>query len=157
MFKRIIIDANENAKNMVFDHSCGNPVAIHRTSSVVDEFYFERVFCEDGSECVACVDPIVVLFNQERLVGLGETGAKAFLDSFQQRTDSLAELRKNCSDEDLISMMKSRYLQTPSEIVAWCRYMESNIDKFNSEVQSMIQANQEELDKSTVVEPPKSE
>lgn len=142
--KRKFISAAENAAKLEFCHSCDSDNIIIREKSVVDEFYFETRLNSDGTESVCVSDPIRVLFNQQRLDEIGATAVKAFLDGLQKKNDSLAELRSKCSDEDLMQMMKSRHLQSPSEILAWCRYMESNISKFNTEVQKLVAAEQQQ-------------
>lgn len=130
---------------MQFNNNTGLKHTILRQKSVVDEFYHEKCFpSDDKEESVSVVDPIIVLFNQQRIDNMGTTAAKAFLDSLAPESNSLAELRQKCSDEDLMHMVKSRHLQAPAEILAWCRYMQSNIDTFNSEVQKIVEAKQAE-------------
>lgn len=109
----------------------------YRQQSVVDEFYRNpTVSPVTGNDAIHYQDPIYLLFNQERLQKqLGYDSAKQFLDSLNQATkDSLSELRKNCSDNDLLSTIKSRRLQTPSEITNWAIYCQNNMDKFQSQV-----------------------
>lgn len=140
MYKRNIKPLDEHCKCIVHNPEVGLRSVILREPSVVDEFYMESVVNDDGSESVSFKDPIYVMFNQQRLNDMGTTAAKAFLDSLQPSSDSLAELRSKCSDSDLMSMVKSRHLQSPAEVLAWCRYMQKNIDIFNSEVQKLIEA-----------------
>lgn len=111
-----------------------------RESSVVDEFHRDPVCNENGEESVSFSDPIYILFNQQRLNRLGSSAAQSFFDSLQSKSDDLAELRKKCSDDDLMQMVKSRHLQSPAEILAWCRYMEQNVDEFNKEVKALVEA-----------------
>lgn len=123
--------------------------SILREPDVVDEFYTELSSpSDDGKESVSYVDPLYMLFNQERLNSLGEYGVKKFLEQFSQKEDSLKELRSRVSDDDLVAMIKSRHLQSPSEITAWCRYIESNIDAFNKELQNLMQQQQSATDLS---------
>lgn len=132
-------------KDVSFNSNIGIRHSILRTASVVDEFYFEECNPSDDSmKSVSVCDPIVILFNQQRLDNLGVTAAKSFLDSLAPKSNALSELRSKCSDEDLMSMVKSRHLQSPAEILSWCRYMQNNIDKFNSEVQKLVEARQAE-------------
>lgn len=142
MFKRRNLTPEQNADNIGFCTTIALNVTTLREPSVVDEFYSEEYFLEDGTTAIRYLDPIDVLFNQERLNNMGATAAKAFLDALQPKSDALAELRQKCSDDDLMAMVKSRHLQSPAEISAWCRYMQANIDKFNSEVQQLIQEKQ---------------
>lgn len=145
MWKRKHLTAQDNEKNMQYNQSA---VLYHSESyqpSPVDEFYTEETFCASSKEtCIHHVDPIIMLFNQQRLDNLGSMTAKQFLDSLQQQASPLEELRKKCSDDDLLKMIKSKYLQTPSEIMAYCRYIESNVDAFNKDVQAIVEQQQME-------------
>ena len=155
--KRRFVNPEEN--NAIFNGVCDLRHTELRELSVVDEFYSETMENVDGTKSVSFSDPIYILFNQQRLNSLGSTAVKSFLDSLQPISDDLAELRKKCSDEDLMQMVKSRHLQSPAEILAWCRYMEQNVDTFNKEVQSLVEAQaQQEKEKTSVsVEPVSSE
>lgn len=154
LHKRRNITPAENAEKVNFNEKLGIKHTIVREPSVVDEFYYEKVVpSDDDKEAVCIVDPIHVLFNQQRLDNLGATAAKSFLDSLAPKSDSLAELRSRCSDDDLLSMIKSRHLQSPAEILHWCRYMQQNLKDFDSEVAKILaqhQAEQQEKDKSNV-------
>lgn len=160
MKKRNFATRSERLKDVSFNPNTGLKHSILRTASVVDEFYFEKCSpSDDTMDSVSVCDPIIVLFNQQRLDDMGVTAAKSFLDSLAPKSNSLSELRSKCSDEDLMSMVKSRHLQSPAEILSWCRYMQNNIDKFNSEVQKIVEARQaEESAKATqTTETPQSE
>ena len=72
-------------------------------------------------------------------------GLSDWLNQFKlQKTSALDELRKQCSDADLLSTLKSRHLQSPAELLAWSRYMSSNLDKFNNEVKAVLEAQQQQ-------------
>ena len=145
LFKRQFKRIGECISGMHVNTELGIRHSVLREPSVVDEFYFEKHRpSDDCMESFSVVDPIIILFNQDRIENMGVTAAKQFLDSLQPKSNSLAELRKNCSDEDLVSMIKSKYLQSPAEILAWCRYMKENINTFNSEVQKLAEAKQAE-------------
>lgn len=121
--------------------------------SLVSSFYKEEsVSAESGEPMVVYHDPIYMLFNQERLSKLGAGGVEMWLQQMNQsKANPLAELRKECSDEDLVSMIKSRHLQSPSEILAWSRLMTSRIDEFKSEVAKLVASN--EVDQPSPTEP----
>lgn len=112
--------------------------------SLVSSFYKEEsVSAESGEPMVVYHDPIYMLFNQERLSKLGAGAVEMWLQQMNQsKANPLAELRKECSDEDLVSMIKSRHLQSPSEILAWSRLMTSRIDEFKSEVAKLVASNE---------------
>lgn len=124
-------------------YSIANSLAtsIVRTPSMVDEFYTETIGTNDDKKpIVRFVDPIYMLFNQERLSHLGAENVQLWLDSLNNAGNrEIDELKSKCSDEQLAQMIKSRHLQSPSEILAWCRYMNENIKEFNEEVQRLAQ------------------
>ncbi len=112
--------------------------------SLVHEFYVEeQVSKEDGSPMLQVSDPIYLLFNQQRLNSIGAGAVQMWIQQMSAvASNPLAELRKQCSDDDLLTMVKSRHLQSPSEIHAWAQYMTGNMDKFQSEVAKLVAANQ---------------
>lgn len=97
------------------------------TPNVVDNLCVNIQKLADGSNVVFLDSDISLLFNQERLnETLGRDGIKHFFDSLSSRSVPLTELRSKISDEDLASICKSRYLQQPSEILAWSEYLNNN-------------------------------
>ena len=85
----------------------------------------------DKRECITFHDDIYMLFNQMRLVGsgVGADTIKAWLDTLTPKSDALSQLRKKCSDDDLMSVIKSRYIQSPSELLAWSEYLNDNANE----------------------------
>lgn len=134
-----------------------------REQSPIDEFYFVKTkSSDDGKECISFTDPIRMLFNQQRLSSLGSTAVQAWLDSLAQcKNDSLAEIRSKCSDEDLISLIKSRHIQHPCEIMAYLEECNRNMETFNNEVQELVAARhaeeQTKVDNNTNVSSSKSD
>jgi len=117
-----------------------------REQSPIDEFYFEKTkSSDDGKECISFTDPIRMLFNQQRLNSLGSTAVQAWLDSLSQhKNDSLADIRAKCSDEDLISLIKSRHIQHPCEIMAYLDECNRNMETFSEEVKQLAASRQVE-------------
>ena len=116
--------------------------------SIMSQFRTVEVSFSDGDEikkAISFIDDIYMLFNQQRLMSAGKDTIQAWLNTLESRSDSLAELRKKCSDEQLMQFCKSRYIQSPSELLAWSDYLNANYD---SEV-ARIQAEQA---KETAVE-----
>lgn len=124
-------------------------VSIVRTPSMVDEFYTETIGTNDDKKpIVRFIDPIYMLFNLERLSHLGAENVQLWLDSLNSAGNrEIDVLKSKCSDEQLTQMIKSRHLQSPSEILSWCRYMNENIKEFNEEVQRLAQQQETEQTK----------
>ncbi len=135
---------------------CLNPDMISNTevrqSSIVDPLcVVETIDSQEGIPLVKYHDPIFLLFNQQRLDSLGAGAIQKFLDSLISTGDSaLDALRSQCSESDLIQLIKSRYLQSPSEIQSWLTHCSQNMDSFKAELSAMREA-------QTNVEPPKTE
>ncbi len=131
----------------------------YQPSLVVSFYKEESISSESGEPMVVYHDPIYMLFNQQRLSKLGSGAVEMWLQQMNQsKANPLAELRKECSDEDLVSMIKSRHLQSPSEILSWSRLMISKIDEFKTEVAKLVAS--KEVEQPTATESnvePKSE
>lgn len=115
-----------------------------RESSVVDDFHFDKIHPKHaGCDAVVVSNPIYVIFNAQRLSSVGQFNVDAWIKSMNQSSsDSLKELRKHISDEDVCKFLKSRYCQKPSEVAAWCEYLSSNMDNLTAEVQQYVEEQQ---------------
>lgn len=87
----------------------------------------------DVSSVRVCND-ISLLFNQQRLESLGREGIEQFLDSLTPKSPSLASLRSKISDADLLKVCKSRYIQSPSELLAWSSYLDSALSDIKQDI-----------------------
>jgi hypothetical protein len=76
-----------------------------------------------------------MLFNQQRLDRMSLSQLSDWLDN-QTPTSGLAELRSKMSDAQLHSFIKSRYIQSPSELMAWSEYIQS---EFSKEYQNVVE------------------
>lgn len=146
---RRFITTSENCKCLVFDKNPNRAAnSVTREKSLVDDFYKVEL---DSSELACKVefyrDPIYELFNQQRLSQIGVSNVETWIKSMMSISNNpLSELRQHCSDSDLLSVMKSRYLQTPSEVMNWARYLNDNLSELKKEV-SLAREREEELKK----------
>lgn len=129
---------------------------ITREPSLVDSFYTEENICpDDGQKSIAFVDPLIMLFNQERLSQMGDAAVKMWIDSLSKNASSgVNELKSKLSDDELIQLVKSRHIQSPSELQAYVDWCNENMDEFTRQVQELQQQQQSE---PTDVTEPKSE
>lgn len=108
---------------------------VYRTGQVIDEFYFTKCFTPESGECIAQTDPLVAIFDQQKLNSLGAGVIQEWFEQLKAGSyDSLEQLRAQCSDADLLQMIKPRCLQSMSELQAWSTYMSNNMDVFKSEL-----------------------
>lgn len=100
-----------------------------RAPSPVETFYKQEISCPNGTcDAVAYRTDIYMLFNQQRLDRMSLSQLSDWLDN-QTPTSGLAELRSKMSDAQLHSFIKSRYIQSPSELMAWSEYIQSEFTK----------------------------
>lgn len=120
-----------------------------RESSPIDEFNFQEVEVASQEKPIKFIqDPIYEIFNQQRLNRLGSTTLEAWIESMMVlKNNPLSELREKCSDADLLSVMRSRYCQTPSEVMNWARYLNNNLSDLEKEV-SLAREQQQQMDQS---------
>lgn len=65
---------------------------------------------------------IHLLLHQEKLAVLGERVTAAYVDSMQS-TSASPNYNEGLSDSQIISTIKSKYLQQPSELSAWMDHL----------------------------------
>ena len=111
--------------------------------SPVDEFTFEQVKNPDGEDSVTLTSDISMLFNQQRLDKCSRETLLRYFDNLSVSFSPLKELRSKLSDSELISLVKSRYMQTPSELLTYSTYL---VNEFGSSLASLVH--------SPVVDPP---
>lgn len=66
---------------------------------------------------------IHLLLHQEKLAALGERVAAAYVDSMQPSSPS-ASSTEGLSDSQIISTIKSKYLQSPAELSSWMQHLQ---------------------------------
>ena len=65
---------------------------------------------------------IHLLLHQEKLAALGDRVAAAYVDSMKPSAPS-ASYTDGLSDNEIISTIKSKYLQSPTELTSWMDHL----------------------------------
>ncbi len=110
-------------------------------NSPVNEFCLERLD-KDGTEVVTLTSDIYMLFNQQRLDRMSKDRLLAYFESLSVNEPKMRELRSKLSDEQLCSFVKSRFIQSPSELMAWSQYLMSSQDEMIAAAAAEKQAEQ---------------
>ena len=97
-------------------------------NSPVNEFCFERLD-KNGTEVVTLTSDIYMLFNQQRLDRMSKDRLLAYFENLSVNEPKMCELRSKLSDEQLCSFVKSRFIQSPSELMAWSQYLMNSQDE----------------------------
>lgn len=96
-------------------------------SSPVEMFFTQRHLCGDH-ESIRVTSDIYMLFNQERLTRTQSEQFLKYLESLPECEPAMTALRSKLNDEQLSSFVKSRFIQSPSELMAWSNYLMNSQD-----------------------------
>lgn len=103
-----------------------NRLSRYRECSPVESFYIHKDKpCNGSCESVFLRDDIYMLFNQRRLDRMTSAALSSWLQSTSSYDSGLANLRSRMTDEQLGSFIKSRFIQSRSELLSWSSYLES--------------------------------
>lgn len=119
----------------------------------------ELRFVEELNGSVRFVSDATLLLNEQRIINdIGEDNYRNFIRELQVNPSSPYK-DGNFTDEQLMTEIKSRYVQSPSEVREWVRDMLDQQEKISDDVKAKL----EEIEASkgettdTVVESPKTE
>lgn len=93
--------------------------------SVVEPLFdviLRKAVTDDDVPLRVRVNDIYLLFNQSRLSLVGKDSVNAWLSSLRASTPVSPKL----SDDDLINLVKSRHIQSMSELMAYSHYLTDN-------------------------------
>lgn len=110
---------------------------VYLEESPLDAFIREEVIIDDVTS-VTLTSDITMLFNQERLDKLSQIALVQKFDSMSKATDALNQVRSKMTDEQLVQFIKSRYIQSPSELISWTNYLAANYESVSAEMQAII-------------------
>lgn len=99
-----------------------------REQSPVDDFMFQEIE-SNGVPSTRLTSDIYMLFNQQRLDRMSRERLLSHFDSMSVREPKFSDLRGKLGDEQLISFVKSRFIQSPSELMSWSQYLMSSSDE----------------------------
>lgn len=112
-----------------------------RQESPIDQFLFEELEF-DGVKSVRLTSDIYMLFNQQRLDRLSRESLLSHFESMSVNEPKFGDLRAKLGDDQLISFVKSRFIQSPSELMAWSQYLMSSSDAVVAELAAAQQEQQ---------------
>lgn len=97
--------------------------------SPIEDFLHKKHKAPHGTrESVRLTSDIYMLFNQQRLDKTTLQNLAAHIANLAPRDASLSSLKSRLSDEQLCSLVKSRFIQSNSELLAYSQYLNSMTD-----------------------------
>lgn len=92
---------------------------------------------EDGSYRI--VADVTLLFNEDRIINdLGEDNLRNLVRSMQTNPSS-PYIDSSLTDEQMMEGIKSRYLQSPSEVRAWLETLVDKADVVRSDYETLVE------------------
>lgn len=121
------------------DSTLFNGLTEFRVPSPIEKMNFVEL------PCVHSVHPAVhyrtdvyALFHMEDLTRMELTKLSQFLEGAGKSASSLRAVREKMSDSQLRQFIKSRYIQSPSELLRWSSWLNDNyqieLDRINKEL-----------------------
>lgn len=109
--------------------------AIYRESSPIEDLLIDTgVDLQDNTPVYFRQNDLYLLFNQERLESIGSDSMLKYIESLQPQSDGLSVLRAKCTDEQLISLVKSRHIQSRNELLLWSKYLDHSADELQKSI-----------------------
>lgn len=101
-----------------------------------------RVEIDDTDETrpVRYTSDIRLLLHTKDLASRAGLAVASKFGQNKQSVSQLQEIMDKMSDDDLLSAVRSRYVQSPSEIIAWSKELSAYAKNLESEAQSLIDA-----------------
>lgn len=81
----------------------------------------------------------LILHTKDLASRAGISVASKFGQS-KQSASQIQQIMDTMSDEDLLATVRSRYVQSPSEIIAWSKELSAYAENLESEAQALIEA-----------------
>ena len=112
-----------------------------REESPVDQFLRQEIEV-NGVPSVRLTSDIYMLFNQRRLDKLSRESLLSHFESMSVNEPKFGDLRAKLGDDQLIDFVKSRFIQSPSELMAWSSYLMSSSDAAIAELAALQEQSQ---------------
>lgn len=106
--------------------------------SLVSENLTKTIVDGNGDEIQAISSDVEILLAMQRGCKVDEALASEILARMSKQTDSMQELFDQASDDDLLSSIKSRYIQTPAELEQYIDCLESQGVPVPDDVQESV-------------------
>lgn len=104
-----------------------------------EQFRFER--CGESDDPNAPIrirsDASMLLHSADMAKKYGQNFVQSMIDSRRPKSSSLQELMDKMSDSQILDTVKSRHLQSPSELIAWSEYLTDQVKSIEQEAERL--------------------
>lgn len=101
-----------------------------------------RVEIDDTNESrpVRYTSDVCLLLHTKDLASRAGLSVASKFGQSKHSTSQIQLIMDKLSDDDLLSTVRSRHIQTPSEIIAWSKELMAHAERIKSQVQGLIDA-----------------
>lgn len=110
-------------------------------------------YIKDDDGVIHYVSDVNLLMNAERL--RNQIGEESYLSLIRGIRPKKSPYDNNYTDEQLFTAIKSRFIQTPSEVFAWIESLGSAGDSIRSELNALAESVQPNQQSGATVDPEK--
>lgn len=102
-----------------------------------------RVEIDDTDETrpVRYTSDVRLLLHTKDLASRAGLAVASKFGQSKQSSSQIQQIMDKMSDEDLLSTVRSRHIQSPSEIIAWSKELSAYAEHLESQAQDLIEAN----------------
>lgn len=94
----------------------------------------------DKSRPVRYTSDIRLILHKKDLASRAGIAVAAKFGQNKQSTSQVQQVMDNMSDDDLLATVRSRHIQSPSEIIAWSKELSVYAENLESQAQELIDA-----------------
>lgn len=116
-----------------------NGLTEFRVPSPIEDMNFVELPCVHSScPAVHYRNDVYALFHMQDLTRMDLSRLSQFLDNAGKSASALSSVRSKMSDAQLRQFIKSRYIQSPSELLRWTAWLDDNykleVERINKEL-----------------------
>nr|DAJ28772.1 MAG TPA: hypothetical protein [Microviridae sp.] len=102
-----------------------------------EQFRFERCGAPDDPEVLIRIrsDISMLLHAADMSKKYGKDFVQSMIDLRRPKSSALQEVMDNMSDAQILDTVKSRHLQSPSELIAWSEYLTEQAKSIEQEAE----------------------
>lgn len=111
-----------------FDHDSSN----YYNAPLTDAFINAPIKGADGREAVIHTSDIAMLFNQQRLDKMSSDAIIRAFEAMVKSNSALNAVRESMTDAQLVSNIKSRFIQSKSELLSYSYSLLHEVDRIKN-------------------------
>lgn len=110
-----------------------------------EPFRFEKIGIEDNEAVRIRSDVSMLLHAADMAKKYGSGFVQSMIDTRRPKSSSIQSQMDQMTDDQILSTIKSRHLQSPSELLAWSEYLMEQVKEIEQEAERLSLEKQEAI------------